>query len=49
MCPYAEFLFDGNYSCSLDDGSLCNEADEGCEIVSDLFEDEEENIYDEDD
>jgi hypothetical protein len=37
MCPYAEFMYDGNYNCGLDGGS-CDDPEYPCDDVRDYID-----------
>jgi hypothetical protein len=43
MCPYADFLYDGNYACGLDN-DFCDDPENPCDSVRDFidFDDDDE-------
>lgn len=49
MCPYAEFMYDGNFDCGID-GGLCDDPYCPCDAIRDYIdfndEDDEESWED---
>jgi len=48
MCPYADFMYDGNYACGL--GGLCDDPENPCDSARDFIDfddDDDDELFEE--